>query len=201
MLAPKKRPSRPRLASWVAVAASATASGILLGIGVDKMLQESYGLGGWLIQGFMLVAAVTAPPLSTHALMSGRSLPSFLEVLGPPKGLTPLFMNNMLGITLIVTTLIAGQTALGLIFDARWRDFPFAALTMAVLPFWTLAFLNGSKSGERALSEAVFAVLFALSAVYVVLNEGFENWQAMWTGATYLLLGSALWRARTPATA
>jgi exo-beta-1,3-glucanase (GH17 family) len=200
MFAPKNRPS-PRLASWVAVAVSATASGILLGVGVDKMLLESYGVGGWLIQGFMLMAAVTAPLLSTHALMSGRSLPSFLEVLGPPKGLTPLFMTNMLGITLIVTTLIAGQTALSLIFDARWRDFPFAALTMAVVPFWTLALLNGSKSGERPLSEAVFAVLFALSAVYVVLNEGFENWQAMWTGATYLLLGSALWRARTPATA
>ena len=200
MFAPRKRPS-PRLASWVAVAISATASGILLGIGVDKMLLESYGFGGWLIHGFMLMAAVTAPLLSTHALMSERSLPSFLEVLGPPKGLTPLFMTNMLGITLIVTTLIAGQTALSLIFDARWRDFPFAALTMAVVPFWTLAFLNGSKSGERPLSEAVFAVLLALSAVYVVLNEGFENWQAMWTGATYLLLGSALWRARTPATA
>ena len=95
--------------------------------------------------------------------MSGRGLPSFLEVLGPPKGLTPFFMANMLGITLIVTTLIAAQTALSLIFDARWRDFPFAALTMAVVPFWTLAFLNGSKSGERPLAEAVFAGLFAIA--------------------------------------
>jgi Glycosyl hydrolases family 17 len=201
MFAPKHRPSPPRLASWVAVAISATSGGILLGIGVDKMLLESYGLGGWLVQGFMLMAAVTAPLLSTHALMSGRALPSFLEVLGPPKALTPLFITNMLGITLIVTTLIAGETALSLIFDARWRDFAFAALTMAVVPFWTLAFLNGSKSGVRPLSEAVFAGMFTLSAVYVVLNEGFENWQAMWTAATYLLLASALWRARTPATA
>src|ERR1044071_9495477 len=61
-------------------------------------------------------------------------------------------MANMLGITLIVTALISAQTALSLIFDARWRDFPFAALTMAVVPFWTLAFLNGSKSGERPLA-------------------------------------------------
>ena len=131
--------------------------------------------------------------------MSERGLPSFLEVLGPSKGLTPFFMANMLGITLIVTTVIAAQTALSLIFDARWRDFPFAALTMAVVPFWTLAFLNGSKSGERPLSEAVFAGLFAMAAIYVVFNEGFENWQAMWTGA--YALGSALWRARTAAVA
>ena len=157
----KRRPSPPRLASWLAVAVSATVSGILLGVSADKMLHESYGLGGWLVQGFLLVAAVTAPLLSTYALMSGRGLPSFLEVLGPTKGLTPFFMANMLGVTLIVTTLIAAQTALSLIFDARWRDFPFAALTMAVVPFWTLAFLNGSKSGERPLAEAVFAGLFA----------------------------------------
>jgi exo-beta-1,3-glucanase (GH17 family) len=193
---PKRRPS---LAPWIAVALSATSVGILLGIGVGKMLFESYGLGGWLVQGFMLMAAVMAPLLSTYALMSGRSLPSFLEILGPQKGLTPLFMTNMLGITLIVTTLIAGQTALSLIFDARWRDFPFAALTMAVVPFWTLAFLNGSKSGKRPLAESVFAGLFAMSAAYIVFNEGFENWQALWTGAVYVLLGSALWRARAPA--
>ena len=61
---------------------------------------------GWL-QGLLLAAAMAAPLLSTYALMSGRALPSFLEVLGPPKGRTPLFMTNMLGITLIVTTLIA----------------------------------------------------------------------------------------------
>ena len=200
-LARRRSQSLPTLASWAAVAVSATAGGILVGVSVDKMLHESYGLGGWLVQGFMLVAAVMAPVLSTYALMSGRALPSFLEVLGPPKGLTPVFMTNMLGVTLIVTTLIAGQTALSLIFDARWRDFSFAALTMAVVPFWTLAFLNGPKSGDRPLSEAVFAGMFALAAVYIVFNEGFQNWQAMWTGAMYLLLGSTLWRARTPAVA
>jgi exo-beta-1,3-glucanase (GH17 family) len=198
---PKRRPSPPPLASWLAVAMSATSGGILLGISADKMLLESYGLGGWLLQGFLLAAAVTAPLLSTYALMAGRALPAFLEVLGPSKGLTPFFMTNLLGITLIVTTLIGAQTALSLIFDARWRDFPFAALTMAAVPFWTLAFLNGSKTGERPLAEAVFAGLFAMSAVYVVFNEGFENWQAMWTGAVYLLLASALWQARTTAAA
>ena len=51
---------------------SATAGGILLGVSADKMLHESYGAGGWLVQGFLLAAAVTAPLLSTYALMSGR---------------------------------------------------------------------------------------------------------------------------------
>jgi exo-beta-1,3-glucanase (GH17 family) len=201
LLTLKRRPQRPGLASWVAVAISATVGGILLGISADKMLHESYGFGGWLLQGLLLAGGIAAPLLSTNALMSGRALPVFLEVLGPPKGRTLLFMTNMLGITLIVTTLIATQIALSLVFDARWRDFPFAALTMAVVPFWTLAFINRSKSGTRPLSEAVFAGLFAAAAVYIIFNEGPDNWQAMWTGAVYFLLGSALWQARTAAVA
>jgi hypothetical protein len=106
-------------------------------------------------------------------------------------------MTNMLGITLIVTTVIAVQIALSLVFDARWRDFPFASLTMAVVPFWALAFLSRSRSGTRPLAEAVFAALFVLAAVYIIPNEGVENWQAMWTGAIYFLFASALWQART----
>ena len=201
LLTLRRRPSHPGLASWIAVAISATVGGVLLGVSVDKMLHESYGYGGWLVQGLLLAAGIAAPLLSTYALMSGRALPAFLEVLGPPKGRTPFFMTNMLGITLIVTTVIAAQIALSLVFDARWRDFPFAALTMAVVPFWTLAFLNRSKSGTRPLAEAVFTGLFALAAVYIILNEGAENWQAMWTGAVYFLLGSALWQARAVAVA
>jgi hypothetical protein len=201
LLTLKHRPSHPGLASWIAVAVSATVGGILLGVSADKMLHESYGYGGWLLQGLLLAAGIAAPLLSTYALMSGRALPAFLEVLGPPKGRTPFFMTNMLGITLIVTTLVAAEIALSLVFDARWRDFPFAALTMAVVPFWTLAFINRSKSGTRPLSEAVFAGLFAAAAVYIIFNEGPENWQAMWTGAAYFLLGSVLWQARTAAVA
>jgi exo-beta-1,3-glucanase (GH17 family) len=201
LLTLKRRPQRPGLASWVAVAISATVGGILLGISADKMLHESYGFGGWLLQGLLLAGGIAAPLLSANALMSGRALPAFLEVLGPPKGRTQVFMTNMLGITLIVTTIIATQIALSLVFDARWRDFPFAALTMAVVPFWTLAFINRSKSGTRPLSEAVFAGLFAAAAVYIIFNEGPENWQAMWTGAAYFLFGSALWQARTAAVA
>ena len=82
--------------------------------------------------------------------VGARRCRRFLKSWGRRRACTPLFMTNMLGITLIVTTLIAGETALSLIFDARWRDFPFAALTMAVVPFWTLAFLNGSEIRRTA---------------------------------------------------
>ena len=47
----------------------------------------------------------------------------------------------------------------------------------------------------------MFAALFVLAALYIIPNEGADNWQAMWTGAVYFLLGSALWQARTVAVA
>ena len=102
----------------------------------------------------------------------------------------------MLGGTLAVTTLIAVETALGLVFDPRWRDFPFAGLTMAVVPFSTLTLLNRPDSDTRPVAEAVFAGLLAAAALLILVNEGLENWQSLWTSAVYLLLGTTLWPAR-----
>jgi hypothetical protein len=102
----------------------------------------------------------------------------------------------MLGITLILTTLLAAETALGLVFDGRWRDFPFAGLTMAVVPFFAVAMFNAAAAGKRPLAEAVFAGLFAVTVPYIALNEGPQNWQSIWTCAAYLVLGITLWRPR-----
>ena len=199
LLTLKRRPLPPRLISWVAVAVSATVGGILLGVSADKMLYESYGFGDWLVRGLLLAAGIAAPLLSSNALMSGRVLPTFLELIGPRESLSLPTM--VLGFTLTVTTLIAAETALGFVFDPRWRDFPFAGLTMAVVPFWTLMLLNRPKSGTRPIAEAVFAGLFALAALYIAFNEGSHNWQSLWTSAAYFLLGTTLWQARSIAVA
>jgi exo-beta-1,3-glucanase (GH17 family) len=195
----RRQPLPPGPAAWVAVAISATVGGTLVGIGAEKMFYESYGLGGWLVQGLLLTAAIAAPLLTSHALMSGRRLPTFVELIGPREGRSSSPATVILGFTLIVTTLIAAQTALGLVFDPRSRDFPFAGLTMAVVPFWTLTLLNRPKPGARTLAEAVFAGLFTASALYILFNEGLDNWQSLWISAAYLLFGSALWRMHSAA--
>jgi exo-beta-1,3-glucanase (GH17 family) len=196
-LALRRSPSPPRLASWIAVAISATTAGILLGVAADKMFYESYGLGRLLGWGSLLAAAIASPMLCANALMSGRALPTFLELIGPREDRTLSVPTMVLGFVLTVTTLLAGETALGLLFDPRWRDFPFASLIMAVVPFATLALFNRPKSGIRPIAETVFAGLFTAAAIFALLNEGFDNWQSLWTCAAYLLLGITLWRARS----
>ena len=193
------RPASPRTAAWIMVAVCATTGGSLLGLGAEKMLLESFGIGGWLLQGLLLAAGIAAPLLSAHALMTGLALPTFGEVLGAANGRGPSLMARILGVTLIVTTLMATETALGLVFDGRWRDFPFAGLTMAVVPLFAVAMVNAAESGTRPLAEAVFAGLFAVTVPYIAFNEGPQNWQSLWTCAAYVVLGITLWRPRTVA--
>ena len=192
----RRRTQPARWPVWAAVAISATVSGILLGLAVDKMLYESFGVDGWLRQGFLVATGIASPLLATHALMSERPIPAFLDLLGPAERRTQTLMTTLLGFTLIAVTLVAVETALGLIFDGRWRDFAYAALTMAEVPFAALSQLNTRPSGPRPIAEAVFAGLLAMSAVYIAFNEGFANWQSLWTCAIYLLLGVTLSRAR-----
>ena len=193
----RRRPWKPRLASWIAVSTSATTAGILLGVAADKMFYESYGFGGWLGWGALLAAGIASPLLAANALMSGRSLPTFLELLGPPEwrrkgsALTVIF-----GLVLAVTTLIGAETALGFVFDPRYRDFPFASLTMAVVPFSLLTLLNRPQLGARPIAESVFAAVLAVAALYTIFNEGSDNWQSLWTCAIYFLLALTLWQAR-----
>ena len=191
----RRRPWTPRPTSWIAVAICGTSAGILFGVAADKLFYESYGLGGWLHWGALFAAGIASPLLCANALMSGRPLPTFLDLLGPrnDKGRPALML--LLAAALVVTTVIGSETALGFVFDPRYRDFPFAAMTMAVVPFASLM-LNRPQAGVRPMAEAVFAGLLAIAALYAGFNEGRENWQAVWTCAIYFLLAITLWRAR-----
>jgi exo-beta-1,3-glucanase (GH17 family) len=196
LLTLRRRPWTPRPAAWLAVAISATSAGILLGIAADKMFYESYGIGGWLQWGSLLAAGIASPLLCAHALVSGGSLPTFLELLGPREGRTKSVLTVLLGLVLGIATLIAAETALGFTFDPRYRDFPYASLTMAVVPFALLMLLNRPQAGMRPIAESTFGGLLAICAIYIGYNEGRDNWQAVWTCAIYLLLAATLWRAR-----
>lgn len=191
-----RRRTETGLAPWLAVAASATTGGILLGLGAEKAFYESYGFAGWLNQGILLAAATVLPLLCASALIAGRPLPAFLELVGPREGRTRSAAALILGFALMATTLVAAEIALGLVFDPRSRDFPFASLTMVVVPIWTVTLLNRGKSDAGATTEAVFAGLFVVAALYIFFNEGTSNWQSLWTAAGFFLLGATLWPSR-----
>jgi len=196
-LSQRRRPWKPGLSSWIAVGISATVAGILLGIATDKMIYESFGFGGWLRWASLLAATAAAPLLCANALMSGRAMPVLLEVMGPRESRTQSFPTLLLGIVLMMIAVIATGTALGSVFDPRWQDLPFAALTMAAVPLLALSWLNRPRAGRRPIAETVFAGIFFFSAAYIVFIEGVQNWQALWTSAAYVLLALSMFGVRS----
>jgi len=120
---------------------------------------------------------------------------------------------------LIVLAVLAMQAALGLDFDPRYRDFPFAPLTGGVFPFLALALLRRletragrpgvaklvsieteplahSAAKGASAAEVASAAMLGLSAVYITFNESIANWQALWFCAGLLALASTLGRGR-----
>lgn len=194
----RRKPLQPQppLVSWFAVGISATSAGILFGMAGQKMFYESYSAGSWLVWGTLLVAATASPVLGANALMSERAPPTFLELLGPKDYRVLSALAIMHGLTLVVTIVIGSETAIGLVFDPRDKDFPFAALTMAAVPFAATSLLNRPKKGFRPVTESIFAWVFLVAAIYTGLNEGTDNWQSLWTCAAYMLLAATLWQAR-----
>jgi exo-beta-1,3-glucanase (GH17 family) len=192
--ASRRRDNRPQPESWATVAISATVGGVLLGLAAEKWLFESYGFVSWVMQSLLLAAAVAAPLVCAIAAMSERGLPTLRDLIGRPESNVRSLETIMLGGTLAVVTLVAAVTALNLVFDPRWRDFPYPALTMAAVPLWMMTLLHRSKSSANPKAEASFATLLAAAALYILFNEGFANWQSLWLCAAYGLLSVTLWR-------
>ena len=184
-----------RSSFWLAVAVIAFVSGTLIGWTVENIPVESLTAGDWLRSIAWAVIAALAPPACVAALASGAAVPSFGQMLGRrDRPRRPLAL--LLGVLLIGLAVLAVQAALGLDFDPRYRDFPFAPLSGAAFPFLLISLLAARPQGPRLLAEAAAATLLALSAAYVAVNETLANWQALWFCAGLVALAVTLARAR-----
>jgi glucan 1,3-beta-glucosidase len=183
---------------WAAVAAIALAGGSMIGWAVELAAYESLGIGGWLRSGALVALAILAPMALAVVLMRGERLPTIAEILAGSKGETISRTQWFAGLLIAATTVIAVQVALGLVFDPRYKDFPFAPLTASVVPIAFAALWCRGSDGGQGLAERVAAATLALSAVYIVVNESFANWQSVWLCVLLLLLSFSLVRFRWP---
>jgi glucan 1,3-beta-glucosidase len=86
-----------------------------------------------------------------------------------------------LGLVRLSVTFSTLVISFGLCFDNRYRDFPNAAYSIAVLGFVLLALGRGDyrETAEGRREEALFAVLLAICSVVIAFNEGPQNIQAL----------------------
>jgi hypothetical protein len=193
-MAVRRKPAAPR-SLWWKIAALTFLPAVLFGWTIETIPVESYGAGGWLrLLAFTAIAAA-APIVCATACALSRPIPAFAALLGRRGELRPA-LRLALGLTFIAVVLLSVQAALGLVFDPRDRDIDFAPFTAAVVPFLVLFFSTPTQIGGHPMAERVAACVLALSALYIVLNESFANWQAVWFGAVLLCLAFILARAR-----
>jgi exo-beta-1,3-glucanase (GH17 family) len=164
---------------WAKIGGLALLPGIPFGWTIETVLVESFSAGSWLRSLAFAATAAVAPLVCAWACAAGRPVPAFAALLGgaaPRRG----FLDWALGGTLIVLMLVAVEAALGLVFDPRYRDIPFAPLTGAAVPFLVVLSTTPRPGGSRAMAETAAAAVLALSAIYIVFNETFANWQSVW---------------------
>jgi exo-beta-1,3-glucanase (GH17 family) len=190
------RINEPLIARWGGVAVIALVPGALVGWAIENVPLESLGAGGWTRSTVMAALAISAPVGAAVALMRRLKVPSFAQILGRPADRPRDRVAGALGFGLAALSVVALESALGLAFDPRYRDFPFAPLSAAALPFLILSVAAGTSEGKRGLAETVMAAALAGSAVYVAINEGFANWQSLWLCAVFLVIALTLFRAR-----
>jgi len=186
---------------WIGVAVIAAVAGAFVPLAAEKVPLESLGAGGWLRSIVLLALAIACPLAISAALMRATAIPAFASVLTRPATKFDCRLTPALGLLLVVLTLAAIQVALGLVFDPRYKDFPYAPLTAAVVPFFVLSLClrqtKGSRAkGSRALAESVAAGTLVLSLVYVAFNESVVNWQSLWLCGLFAALAFTLSRAR-----
>jgi exo-beta-1,3-glucanase (GH17 family) len=180
---------------WLGVTGNAIAGGLIGWTAVNVPIESLY-LAGWSRSLAFAAVAVAAPIAVSMAMMRGTPLPRFSRLLGPAGQRTHEPLAWAIGVIMIATMLLALIVALGLVFDPRYRDFPFAPLTAAAVPLLLHSLLRPRPAGERGAAELAGAAVLALSVPYIVLNETFANWQALWVCAALGAIAFSLTRVR-----
>jgi exo-beta-1,3-glucanase (GH17 family) len=181
-----------RAGFWPRIFLIAIVAGGLIGWTFENVTQESLGVGGWLRSFGRASLSVVVPILAAAGLASGARVPAFAEVLRLGRGASGGPLATTMGWLLTSLAVLAIASALGLVFDPRYRDFPFAPLTGAAFPL--LFFARWRLRPKVPAAELAMGATLALSAAYIIVNEGLANWQAIWLCAALIMLALILVR-------
>jgi glucan 1,3-beta-glucosidase len=186
---------RPERVHWRKLALTIVVPAILIGWIAEEVLVEGFSVGSWLRTLSFAAIGVASPLVCAAASAAGRAQVPFAALLAG-SGARRDWLDWLIGATLIALTAVALENALGLVFDPRYRDIPFAPLIGATAPFLAMALWSERPQGRRATAETVAAAVLAVSAGYIVINETFANWQSVLFGVGLLGLAIILVQAR-----
>jgi glucan 1,3-beta-glucosidase len=183
----------PRDLACVTVALGA---GLLFGLAAVNLPLEGETQGDRLRSAAMLLLALAVPIAAAFALAKQDRLAGFAKALDPTQWRRSESVGIVVAALLVATVIAAIHVALGLVFDPRYKDFPFAALAGPVIGLCVLAFADNESRPRPGVAEMAAAAILAGSALFVIANEGIANWQALLFAGLLLILALTCLRAR-----
>lgn len=177
---------------WGLGAFNITAGCLLFGLAISPLFDSAFGGGGMarsLALGLMTVFA----SLQSAAIVTATKPASFASLLGTaPKPTSNL--SKFSGLFLMSAALMAITASLTLTFDARYAELPFAvflAVTIASVCL-TIGAPHRITSSANRVAETFTAVLIGMAGLFVAINEGPANWQALLLAASFVVLAAAI---------
>ena len=106
---------------------------VLFGWTLERIPIDSFSAGTWLRAIAFAATAAIAPVACAAACAAGRTPPAFAGRARRASGARDAIGVCRRRLALIALTLLSIETALGLVFDPRYRDLPFAPQSAGVV--------------------------------------------------------------------
>jgi glucan 1,3-beta-glucosidase len=185
--------------SWrrnATVALIALGAGLGFGLAVVNLPMEGETASDRLRSVAMVVLALVVPMAASYAVARGDRLAGFAEALDSSYWRRDRVVAAVLAALLAATVVAAIHVALGLVFDPRYKDFPFAALAGPVIALAVCAFTPARAPLKPGAAEIAAAAVLTGSALFIIANEGIANWQALLLATLLLILALTTLRSR-----
>jgi exo-beta-1,3-glucanase (GH17 family) len=188
--------SRGGATTWprdLAAAGVALATGLVFGLAAIRLNMEGVEQGDRLRALGLFALALAVPLATAFAIAHGDRIASLALALDTGNWRGKNIVSVVLTVLLAATMVAALHVALGLVFDPRYKDFPLASLTVPVIALATLAFADRAPL-RAGMAEIVGALVLGASALFIIVNEGIANWQALLFAGLLGLLAATLLR-------
>jgi len=199
---------RYRPLTWFALALASHAAACALVVAMINVFQTSITPVDWTVGlvRWSLAAAAFALTVVTFAKESGKDankpsiLPAgdMLEALRSGSFRALQGLGPALGLVRAVTLFGAAVVTFGLVFDARYRDFPTAVYAVPTLALVVLSFYRRETDAADLREEILLACVLVAGGVAIALLEGFANHQALaWAVVNVVLAGTIVHEMRS----
>jgi hypothetical protein len=187
---------RPENINWLPIAGIGLIGGLFLGWALAQAPMESLSGADWVRSSVLIFLAFITPPIAAGAIARQTPIAGFATVLDPLFWRAAVPLERLFcGLQLLIV-IMAISIALGLVFDPRYRDFPFAALTGPIVSLFIATHVNPPGLKRQSVAEPIAAAILTASAIYIWFNETPLNWHAGWFAAILLTLAAACLRLR-----